>query len=250
MAPRLREGAFICVSAVCLYLMIALLTYSNRDPGWSSTGTGGNTNNLGGPTGAWLADVFFSLVGYAAYLFPLLLAYRAVILLLHRTQEKGFDWTTFGIRALGLVLVMIAGTALAAMNDVGAPGGLPQGSGGILGQAIGGGFTAAFSEVGSRLILLAIFLFGITIFTDLSWMTLSEKIGAYSISFYGLARGRISTALENYRDSREREKAVEARKLVITEHVEKEKKRSPPKIKSLKKPIEKGDRVEREKQQT
>lgn len=249
MAPRLREGAFICVSAVCLYLMIALLTYSNRDPGWSSTGAGGSTHNLGGPTGAWLADVFFSLVGYAAYLFPLLLAYRAVILLLHRAQEKGFDWTTFGIRALGLVLVMIAGTALAAMNDVGSSGSLPQGSGGILGQAIGGGFTAAFSEVGSRLILLAIFLFGMTIFTDLSWMALSEKIGAYSIRFYGLACRRISTALENYRDSREREKAVEARKLVITEHVEKEKKRPPPKIKSLKKAIEKGDRVEREKQQ-
>ena len=92
--------------------------------------------NLGGPTGAWLADVFFSLVGYAAYLFPLLLAYRALIILLERHEDKGFDWLTFGIRALGLVLVMIAGTALAAMNDTGTSA-LPQGAGGILGQAIG-----------------------------------------------------------------------------------------------------------------
>ena len=72
LGPRLREGAFIGVSAVCLYLMLALLTYSTRDPGWSATGSGGKIGNLGGPTGAWLADVFFSLVGFAAYLFPLL----------------------------------------------------------------------------------------------------------------------------------------------------------------------------------
>ena len=86
---------------------------------------GGKVGNLGGPTGAWLADVFFSLVGYAAYLFPLLLAYRAIIILLERHQHKRFDWMTFGIRA-GLVLVMIAGTALAAMNDSGGSS-LPQG---------------------------------------------------------------------------------------------------------------------------
>jgi S-DNA-T family DNA segregation ATPase FtsK/SpoIIIE len=249
LGSRLREGAFIGVTAVCLYLLMALVSYSIRDPGWSATGSGAPISNLGGPTGAWLADVFFSLVGYAAYLFPLMLAYRAIVLLLQRNDEKSFDWTTFGIRALGLVLVMVAGTALAAMNDTGISG-LPQGNGGILGQAISSGFTVAFSEVGSRLILLAIFLFGLTIFTDLSWLTLSEKIGAWSIATFTLTRERLSALFSEFRDSRQREKAVEARKLVITEHVEKGKKRQPPKIKSLKNPIEKSDRMEREKQQT
>ena len=178
LGPRLREGAFIGVSAVCIYLLMALMTYSPRDPGWSATGSGAKISNLGGPTGAWLADVFFSLVGFAAYLFPLLLAYRAIIILLERHEDKGFDWLTFGIRALGLVLVMIAGTALAAMNDTNSSG-LPQGAGGILGQAIGDAFTIAFSAVGSRLILLAVFLFGMTIFTDLSWLTLMDKIMEY-----------------------------------------------------------------------
>jgi S-DNA-T family DNA segregation ATPase FtsK/SpoIIIE len=227
---------------------MALVSYSARDPGWSATGSGVGISNLGGPTGAWLADVFFSLVGYAAYLFPMLLAYRALILLLHRHEVSSFDWTTFGIRALGLVLVMIAGTALAAMNDTGMSA-LPQGTGGILGQAISSGFTVAFSPVGGRMILLAIFLFGMTIFTDLSWLTLSEKVGAWSISTFQTARERLVRGVGEFRKTREREKAVEARKLVITEHVEKEKKRQPPKIKSLKIPIEKSDRVEREKQQ-
>jgi S-DNA-T family DNA segregation ATPase FtsK/SpoIIIE len=248
LGPRLREGAFIGVSAVCLYLLMALVTYSARDPGWSATGSGAAIKNLGGPTGAWLADVFFSLVGYAAYLFPLMLAYRAFIILLERHEEKGFDWLTFGIRALGLVLVMIAGTALAAMNDTGTSA-LPQGAGGILGQAIGDGFTLAFSPVGSRLILLAIFLFGITIFTDLSWLRLMDKLGAWSIATFTTCRVRLAKFIDDFRDQRQREKAVEARKMVITEHVEKHKKRKPPKIKPLKVPVAKSDRAEREKQQ-
>ena len=248
LGPRLREGAFIGVSAVCLYLLLALLTYSPGDPGWSATGSGGKIGNLGGPTGAWLADVCFSLVGYAAYLFPLLLAYRAVIILLERYEDKGFDWLTFGIRALGLVLVMISGTALAAMNDLGNSG-LPQGAGGILGQAIGDAFTVAFSAVGSRLILLAVFLFGMTIFTDLSWLRLMEKVGSGSIALVTGARDRVIRTIDAVRDRREREKAAEARKMVISEHVEREKKRTPPKIKPPQSRTEKSEREEKEKQQ-
>src|SRR5690606_4739894 len=110
-------------------------------------------------------------------------------------------WTNFGIRALGLVLVMVAGTALAAMNDSGASA-LPQGNGGILGQAIGSGFTVAFSDVGSRLILLAIFLFGMTIFTDLSWLKLLEKLGAWGLASFTAARGYLGRGVAEFRDTR------------------------------------------------
>ena len=248
LGPRLREGAFIGVSAACLYILLALLTYSPRDPGWSVTGTGGGIANLGGITGAWMADVFFSLVGYAAYLFPLMLAYRALVILLDRSENPVFDWMTFGIRALGLVLVMIAGTALAAMNDPGNSG-LPQGAGGILGQAIGDAFTVAFSPVGSRLILLSVFLFGMTIFTDLSWLRLMEQLGAAAMAVYARTKGLVLKAVFDFKDRRERDKQIEARKVVIDEHVEKEKKRKPPKIKPLKPKAEKSERVEKEKQQ-
>jgi len=248
LTPRLREGAFIGVSAVCAYLLLALFTYSTSDPGWSATGSGGSIHNAGGITGAWLADVFFSLVGYAAFLFPALLAYRALVILLQRHQGNGFDWLMFGIRTLGLILVMIAGTTLAAMNDQGGSG-LPQGAGGILGQAIGDAFTAAFSRVGSRLILLSVFLFGMTIFTDLSWLKLVERIGYWSMSLARGARAWLQNFTKARREKRERNKVQEARKVVITRHVEKEKKRKPPKIKSLKLISEKSERVEKERQQ-
>jgi DNA segregation ATPase FtsK/SpoIIIE, S-DNA-T family len=248
LGPRLREGAFIGITAVCLYMLLALFTYSERDPGWSASGTGAKVLNAGGPTGAWLADVFFSLVGVAAYLFPLLLAYRAVIILLERHQSEGFDWVTFAIRALGLVLVMMAFTALAAMNDPGNSG-LPQGAGGILGQAIGDAFNTAFHAIGARLILLAVFLFGMTIFTDLSWLRLMDKTGAFAIGCWKRSSSWLKNTLDGRRDKRAMKKEKEKRKVVINEHVEKTKKRKPPKIKALKPKAETSDREEKERQQ-
>jgi S-DNA-T family DNA segregation ATPase FtsK/SpoIIIE len=133
------------------------------------------------------------------------------------------------------------------MNDTGMSG-LPQGAGGILGQAIGSGFTRAFSAVGSRLILLAVFLFGMTIFTDLSWLKLMDRVGAWSIAAFTATRSWLTRTVDNLRDRRAREKAVEARKMVIAEHVEKEKQRTPPKIKPPKMKKEKSEREEKEKQ--
>ncbi|MEP5764716.1 MAG: DNA translocase FtsK 4TM domain-containing protein [Halieaceae bacterium] len=248
LGPRLREGAFIGITAACLYLLLALVSYTPDDPGWSATGSKDFVSNAGGPAGAWLADVFFSLIGYIAYLFPLMLAARSWILFQHRHEESGFDWVTFAIRTLGLVLVMISGTALLAMNDLGSSS-LPQGLGGILGQAVGVSFTDAFSVTGSRLILLSVLLFGMTVFTDLSWIKLMDDVGYWTIN--GIARSRelLSRRWQQYRERRAQHKVQQERKVAITQHVEREKKRKPPKIKPQVKAIEKSERVEKEKQQ-
>jgi len=248
LGPRLREGAFIGITAACLYLLFALVSYTPEDPGWSATGATDFVSNLGGPTGAWLADVFFSLIGYFAYIFPLMLAARAWILFQHRHDEPIFDWVTFAIRSLGLVLVMISATALLAMNDLGGSA-MPQGLGGILGQAVGGSFTDAFSVTGSRLILLAVFLFGMTVFTDLSWITLMDRVGYWTLRVFSLSGETVARRWHALRERRQQHKVQQERKIAITEHVEKEKKRKPPKIKPPKKQAEKSERVEKEKQQ-
>ena len=50
---RLRDVLFIGAGALCLFLLMALLTYSDADPGWSASGSGGAIENLGGITGAF-----------------------------------------------------------------------------------------------------------------------------------------------------------------------------------------------------
>jgi S-DNA-T family DNA segregation ATPase FtsK/SpoIIIE len=192
--------------------------------------------------------VFFSLVGYVAYLFPLMMAYRAWVLFQHRHDEAPFDWVTLAIRTLGLLLVMIAGTALAAMNDLGHSQ-LPQGLGGMLGQAVGTSFNDAFSVTGSRLILCAVFLFGVTVFTDLSWLKLMDDIGRWTLTLSTRSYDWCRDKYHSRRDHRAQAKVLEERRAVITEHMEKKEKRKPPKIKPLKKKVEKSERLEKEKQQ-
>lgn len=173
---RLREGWLIGLSATFLYLVTALLTYSPDDPGWSDTGLDGTVHNAGGPAGAWLADVFLTLFGYMAYLFPLMLGYRAWMMFRHRRLQRELDWPVLGVRLIGLILVMLAATGLAAMELSGSN--LPTGPGGVLGEAIGRAATSGFSVFGGRVLLSALLLFGITIFTDLSWLRLIDALGA------------------------------------------------------------------------
>ncbi len=244
---RLREGAFIGVSGVCLYVFISLISYSPTDPGWSRAVSNGQVMNTGGPAGAWLADICFSLVGYLAYLVPLMLAYRAWLLFRDRYEDAEFDGVILAVRILGLILVLVAGTALAAMNDIGAST-LPGGLGGILGQAVASAFTSAFSVSGSRLILVPVFLFGITIFTDFSWLKLMDWLGHVAIESSRTAYSRSRAWIDQYRDAKERRKALQERQAVITQHVEKDKKRVPPKIEAPKKRVEKSERVEKERQ--
>ncbi len=51
-AHGLREGALVVLVAVGVYLLIALMSYNPRDPGWSHTGSGDVTTNLSGVAGA------------------------------------------------------------------------------------------------------------------------------------------------------------------------------------------------------
>ena len=78
--------------ALAAYLLLAIGTYSVGDPGWSSTGNGAGISNSAGSAGAWIADVLLSLFGYVAYLFPVLLGYRAWALVRDRQSPFVFDW--------------------------------------------------------------------------------------------------------------------------------------------------------------
>ncbi|TNF07954.1 MAG: cell division protein FtsK [Gammaproteobacteria bacterium] len=245
----LREGALISWLAICAYLLLAFINYSPSDPGWSHTGGMDGVENAAGPMGAWLADVFFSLFGYISYLFPVLLAVRAWhVFRVHREQGAEFDGLVFALRVLGLVLVMVCATSLAALQYGAMSTPLPFGIGGILGSSVANAAATAFSYVGSTLILLAVFLFGLTVFTDLSWLAVID--GAGRLTLRGVER--IRQSVSNYRvrreENRQAEVAQQHRKEVKAKRAEKEASRIPPTIKSLPKREVPSIRVEKEKQ--
>lgn len=248
LVPRLREGALIGFVATFLYLLVSLQSYDVADPGWSRTGSGGAVLNAGGATGAWLADVCFSLFGYMAYLFPMMIGYRAWILFRERYAPSGFDAVTFAMRVSGFCLVMIASTALATLGDNGVSM-FPFGSGGGLGSSVAELSTAAFNLFGSRLILLSVLLFGLTVFTDLSWLKLMDELGFYTLQFGDYSRRQFHRYQQKFREYRNRKGAIKQRKEVIAAHVEKEKVRIAPKIQLLPSKPATSERSERERQQ-
>ncbi len=246
---RLREGALIAFSAVALYFVIALSTYDAGDPGWSRTGTDGSVANAAGPVGAWFADSFYALFGVMAWLFPAMLAYRAWRLFRERSQPLQLDWLLFALRLIGFLLIMIASTGLAsiAADDL---SDLPFGNGGGLGQAVGGAALTAFSLVGSRLILVAIFLFGVTIFTDLSWLALMDKTGAYTLAKWEQVQDAWFRFMERYRERGKARNMQRQRKVAVEQEVRDKKIRIAPKITPPTPAPAKSKRAEKERQKS
>lgn len=247
----LREGALIGLVALCAYLLMSLFSYSELDPGWSKTGSGGRIINTGGPAGAWLADVFFALFGYLAFLFPFLLAYRAWLVFRQRARSNGFDWVLFGLRCVGFFLVMVAGCGLAGMHfSVGTS--LPFESGGLLGASVATAVAEAFSYKGGTLLLLSVFLFGITIFTDLSWLKLMDQTGRIVLLICSSAKLWVQRQWSKRRERRQIESVAKARKVerkvAIERQVVIEAARTPVKIEPPKALPKVSARIEKEKQ--
>ena len=245
----LREGALIGWLSVCAYLLLAFISYTPSDPGWSHTGVENRVENAAGPMGAWLSDVFFSLFGYISYLFPILLAVRAWgVFRAYRQQRGGFDGVVFALRILGLILVMSCATSLVALHYGSVPTSLPFGVGGILGASVSAAASTAFSFVGSTLILLAIFLFGLTVFTDLSWMALIDGAGRLTLRGLELVRHSIAGYRVRREEARHAEVAQSHRREVKAKRAAKEATRIPPTIQTPVKQESVSVRVQKERQ--
>lgn len=245
----LREGALIGWLAVCAYLFIALISHSPDDPGWSHTGTVDHVSNAAGALGAWLSDVFYSLLGYIAYLFPALLALRAWnVFRNHSAENQNFDGVVFALRILGLILVMVCATSLASLHYGHIETSLPFGVGGILGTSISVAATTAFNHVGSTLILLAVFLFGLTVFTDLSWLALIEGAGQATLKLVGYIQHSFAARKARKAEEKQAQQAQQHRKEIKEKQSIREAFRKPPSIQAPAKKTTTSKRVEKEKQ--
>ncbi|ROM52340.1 cell division protein FtsK [Pseudomonas canadensis] len=185
---RLKEGALIAIGALCLFLMMALLTYSKDDPGWSHNSKIEDVQNFGGPAGSYSADILFMVLGYFAYIFPLLLAIKTWQIFRQRHEPWQWSGWLFSWRLIGLVFLVLSGAALAHIHFH-APTGLPAGAGGALGESLGDLARRTLNIQGSTLMFIALFLFGLTVFTDLSWFKVMDVTGKITLDLLELFQG-------------------------------------------------------------
>ncbi|MEX0603882.1 MAG: DNA translocase FtsK 4TM domain-containing protein [Marinobacter sp.] len=188
-AQGAREGAVIALVALCIYLSMALLTFSSSDPGWASIGHETQVSNYAGRTGAWLASLMMDFFGHVAFLFPVMIAGYALMLVRLRHEPLDLHWPLFMVRFGGFLLILLSASSLLSLYSV---LGLEASSGGVLGVEVSEAMVRLFNLPATTLLLVAIFLFALTVALGLSWFHLMGRVGAWTIRSLETARAMFS----------------------------------------------------------
>jgi S-DNA-T family DNA segregation ATPase FtsK/SpoIIIE len=238
----LRESAIIALGIVALVLLLALLTYSPDDPGFSFTGNSAPVHNRIGIIGAWLADLLFFLFGRPAFLFPLVLAVACWGLQRRMKADAAVSRVNTLVRTAGFVLVLVASCGLTTLHWQ--PGALRQSAGGVVGSVVGGGLVAGLDFLGATLVMIAAWMAGLSLAFGVSWLTIMDRLGALTWAALGRLRTRSAAA----RDAAEGRERRQARKEAMESEQKKSATRAPPRIEPPLPMMEKSARVERERQ--
>lgn len=243
----LREVGLIVLAVVCLFLLIALVTFEPTDPGWSRAAEVESIANSGGVIGAWIANILLYICGYVAYLFPFALAFSGWQLYRSSRQGELPDPLHVVLAVAGFLLALVGACGLAE-NHFAMGAGVPAetaGAGGILGDAAGSGLLTLFGATGSALILLSMFLAGITLYSGLSWFHVMDRIGRWTLLLYEWLQDK----RDEYRDRMEGARARQERETVVRKVKEKTGQREPPRIEPVISNLETGTRGEKERQE-
>jgi len=176
---RLLETGLLFFSVFAMFLMLALFSFDQADPGWAQTGYQTPVRNLGGAVGAYLSDLLLNLFGYIAYTLPFVVAIVGWLLFQKYYQLMQLDYLTIGLKLIGFILFYLGITSLASMNfdDI-----YYFSAGGILGNVLSKTLLPYFSFVGSTLVFLMFTCAGFVLLTGFSWLNFIDDIGRNSIA--------------------------------------------------------------------
>ncbi|MCG6872114.1 MAG: DNA translocase FtsK 4TM domain-containing protein, partial [Gammaproteobacteria bacterium] len=162
--------------AVGAYLLLALLSYSPSDPGWSHSGPTTTVANLGGRFGAMFADILLQGFGFTAYLFVYLIGVTAWRLYRGNELEPAESRTRI-LRSAGFLMLLAGASGLENLHFGHFSAAMPFVGGGVAGDLANGLLVASFARTGATLFLLALLLSGITLFGGFSWLQLMDRMG-------------------------------------------------------------------------
>ena len=160
----MREAKGILALALAGFAVVALGAYDPRlNPVDQSSPVG--------PVGDWLGAASFHAVGYAGYLFPLLLVLYGVSAFVHPRIAAG--WPAL----VGLVSLVTSITGmLARASDTGTA--LRIHNGGVVGWAVSEALQRSVGTAGAWIVLVALVPLGILFVTQVSYGVLSRALGA------------------------------------------------------------------------
>ncbi|SFB90221.1 DNA translocase FtsK [Massilia yuzhufengensis] len=230
----LSEARWIAMAVAFLYFVLILLSYNKGDPGWSHANAVPKIANLGGRAGAWLSDLLLFIFGFSAWWWGVVFlrgvwkGWRRLTDRLDPSDEEPAHAGEMYVRWTGFAIMFAGSLGLEYLRLWSWNVELPRKAGGVLGQVIGHASHLAFGFTGATLLLLLLFGLGFSLFFQVSWLAVAERIGASVETTIDWFRLR----MEDHEDRRQGEAAAVKREEVVVNERQKytEKHPAPPPI--------------------
>ncbi len=210
LSRRVCEVVGVACFALALMWLVALASYSASDPVmFFSAPAAAPPANFAGKVGAFLSELSFQVLGYAAYLIPPMLVV--------------VGWHYFWVRALKAPITKLIGALLLFASVSGLLsiaferldiGGKRFPAGGVIGKMVADMSVAQLNRTGSLIILLTIVFLAAIMATQLS-------LGAMAAGLGSRLQQLVSERLASFKQWREEKRREKQRSDVIRKHLEK-----------------------------
>jgi DNA segregation ATPase FtsK/SpoIIIE, S-DNA-T family len=210
LSRRVSEFAGVALFALALIWLVSLASYSAADPVWFFN-TGGDLPpaNFAGQVGAFIGELSYQLLGYAAYLIPLVLVVLGWNYFWCRTLDAAYTklvGATMLFSCVSAFLSLAFGTLAISGKEFRA--------GGYVGDGLAAGLATYLNRTGSIILILTLLFLSIILSTQFSFGRLFGFIGA-------LMRDRWVAMLGAMRARREEQRRERQRQEVLKKHFEK-----------------------------
>jgi len=210
LSRRFSEFTGVALFAGALFCMIAFASYSATDPVWFfNTGTDAQPVNFAGRIGAFLAELSFQILGYSAYLIPVVL----IVLGWHYFWCKTMDAQYTKLVGAGLLFSCTSSFLFLTFQAPG-PGAKQFRAGGYLGELLGGWLSEYLNTTGSVILILTLLFLAVVLSTQFSFGRLFGVIG-------GMLKDRWAVALGSLNAWREERRRDKQRQEVLKKHLDK-----------------------------
>jgi DNA segregation ATPase FtsK/SpoIIIE, S-DNA-T family len=180
----LSEARWMAIAVLTIYVVLIMASYNKLDPGWSHSNVVPRVYNLGGKAGAYLSDLMLFIFGFSAWWWIIWLlrsvwgGYRRLTrrFLSGQDEEPEHRHETI-IRVIGFAFLLVGSLGLEFLRMYTLPVQLPRAPGGVLGQLIGHAAHVGLGFTGATLLLLLLFVIGLSLFFHISWLNVAERIG-------------------------------------------------------------------------
>jgi S-DNA-T family DNA segregation ATPase FtsK/SpoIIIE len=204
------EFAGVALFALALMWLISLASYNSADPVWFfNIGAEGPPANFGGQVGAFLAELSYQLLGYAAYLVPVVLVVSGWHYFWCRVPDAAYT----KLVGAGLLFGCVASFLSLAFGSL-RVGDREMLAGGYVGRLLASFLAEYLNKTGSIILILTLLFLSIVLSTQFSF---GRLFGA----LFQMLRDRWAGALDSMRARREERRREKQRQEVLKKHLDK-----------------------------